>query len=294
MSHELKGNLNNAINLNGSMQSSGNLRGQFQLGGGGGGTSDYNDLSNKPSINGHTLQGDSDTSDLELDYNDLLNLPAIPDMSGYYDKTEVDDLLEDKADKSQINYIWPAGEGNVVAQVDLIFDDETQEWVPTVTNINIPLYYSVTEMNALLEDKADTEDLSEVAFSGDYDDLINKPVIPGLPEYSTDEQIVGKWLNGENIYQRTIVKPNIARVTAATETVSEADLLLLGITASEIKDIEGLLITPTGGVLLSNTYLNNASIFNLWIANNAIYRWNQWSTAGGGDLYITVKYTKTI
>lgn len=178
MSHELKGNLNNAINLNGSMQSSGNLRGQFQLGGGGGGTTDYNDLSNKPSINGHTLQGDSDTSDLELDYNDLLNLPVIPDMSGYYDKTETDDLLADKADKSQINYIWPAGEGEIVAQVDLIFDDETQEWVPTVTNINIPPYYSITASDALLADKADTADLATVAFSGDYDDLINKPVIP--------------------------------------------------------------------------------------------------------------------
>lgn len=292
MSHELKGNLNNAINLNGSMQSSGNLRGQFQLGGGGGGTTDYNDLSNKPSINGHTLQGDSDTSDLELDYNDLLNLPVIPDMSGYYDKTEVDTLLEDKADKSQINYIWPAGEGEVVAQVDLMYDDETHEWVPTVTNILIQPYYSVTEMDALLADKADTDDLSEVAFSGDYDDLINKPVIPGLPEYSTDEQLVGKWF-GENLYQRTIVK-TVARVTAATETVTEAELLAIGITPSQIKHLEAILITTTGRVLQNNIYQNATSIFNVWLANNAIYRWNQWGTSTDGDLYITVKYTKTI
>lgn len=223
MSHELKGNLNNAINLNGSMQSSGNLRGQFQLGGGGGGTTDYNDLSNKPSINGHTLQGDSDTSDLALDYEDLLNLPVIPDMSGYYDKTEVDDLLEDKADKSQINYIWPAGEGNVVAQVDLIFDDETQEWVPTVTNINIPLYYSVTEMNALLEDKADTDDLSDVAFSGDYDDLINKPVIPSGTNYSLTEHKIGTWHDGSDIYEITVILPSAVDFNAnSSKLLTEA------------------------------------------------------------------------
>ena len=35
-------------------------------GGGGGGTSDYNSLSNRPKINGTTLSGDKSADDLEL------------------------------------------------------------------------------------------------------------------------------------------------------------------------------------------------------------------------------------
>lgn len=35
-------------------------------GGGGGGTTNYNALTNKPSINGVTLQGDKSTSDLDI------------------------------------------------------------------------------------------------------------------------------------------------------------------------------------------------------------------------------------
>ena len=36
-------------------------------GGGGGGTTNYNLLTNKPSINGHELKGDKTSADLEID-----------------------------------------------------------------------------------------------------------------------------------------------------------------------------------------------------------------------------------
>ena len=171
MSHELKGSLNNALNLNGSMNSSGNLRGMFQLGGGGGGTTDYEDLSNKPSINGHTLEGDSSTADLQLDYDDLLNKPVIPDMSGYYDKTETDALLADKANTADLATVATTGDYD-----DLI----NKPVIPDVSN-----YYTKSETNSLLADKADTADLATVATTGDYDDLINKPVIPDVSNYYT-------------------------------------------------------------------------------------------------------------
>lgn len=51
-------------------------------GGGSGGTSDYNDLENKPSINGITLEGNKTTEDLLIeagvsDYTNLINKPSI-------------------------------------------------------------------------------------------------------------------------------------------------------------------------------------------------------------------------
>lgn len=176
MSHELKGNLNNALNLNGSMNSSGNLRGMFQLGGGGGGTTDYDDLSNKPSINGHTLEGDSSTADLQLDYDDLLNKPVIPDMSGYYDKTETDALLADKFDEDNVTWATYANKIDVAIVERAV--DAHGNYFNTITNKGIGPFYTETETDDLLSAKADTADLAAVATSGDYDDLLNKPVIP--------------------------------------------------------------------------------------------------------------------
>lgn len=53
---------------------------EAQGGGGGGGTDSYNDLSNKPQINGHTLTGNKTGSDL--------GLASTSDLSAYLKSTE--------------------------------------------------------------------------------------------------------------------------------------------------------------------------------------------------------------
>ena len=74
MSQELEGTLTNSANLTGTFGSEG-----------GGGTSNYNDLINKPSINSVTLQGNKTASQLGFanvatsgSYDDLTNKPSIP------------------------------------------------------------------------------------------------------------------------------------------------------------------------------------------------------------------------
>lgn len=47
-------------------------------GGGGGFSGDYEDLYNRPKINGVTLTGNKTTADLGISYNDLQNKPTIP------------------------------------------------------------------------------------------------------------------------------------------------------------------------------------------------------------------------
>ena len=76
-----EGNINSYLvpsgSLTGSLSNSGTLTGQIATGSGGG-TSDYNDLSNKPQINSVTLSGNKTTSDLNISYNDLDDKPTIP------------------------------------------------------------------------------------------------------------------------------------------------------------------------------------------------------------------------
>ena len=50
-------------------------------GGGGGFSGDYDDLYNRPKINGHTLTGNKTTADLGISYNDLDDKPSIPTLA---------------------------------------------------------------------------------------------------------------------------------------------------------------------------------------------------------------------
>ena len=106
---------------------------------GGGGTSDYDDLDNKPSINSVTLTGNLTTTDLGLfsgDYDDLTNKPELAEVatSGDYD-----DLINTPTiPAAQVNSDWDAVSG--VAQI-----------------LNKP-------------------SLATVATSGSYNDLTDKPV----------------------------------------------------------------------------------------------------------------------
>ena len=57
---------------------------QAAIGGGGGGggfSGDYDDLYNRPSINGVTLTGNKTTANLGISYNDLTDKPTIPTIS---------------------------------------------------------------------------------------------------------------------------------------------------------------------------------------------------------------------
>lgn len=54
-------------------------------GGGGGGTTDYDQLDNKPAINGHTLTGDQTAEDLDIITGYPVELPTPTDPSKYLD-----------------------------------------------------------------------------------------------------------------------------------------------------------------------------------------------------------------
>ena len=77
----------------------------------------------------------------------------------YYNKTEVDELLDDKADKATTY---------------------TKSEVDTALNLKADKSdtYTKTQVDNALALKANTSELATVATTGDYDDLINKPSIP--------------------------------------------------------------------------------------------------------------------
>ena len=136
-----------------------------------GGTTDYNGLSNKPSINGTTLSGDKSLSDLgiqpagsyvnESSYNAKIN--EIEDTLSNQG-TSIADLSNDKADKSEM----PTKTSDLTNDSGFITDyTETDPTVPNyVKNIT---QANITSWN------------NKSNFSGNYNDLTNKPTMPTVP-----------------------------------------------------------------------------------------------------------------
>ena len=96
----------------------------------------------------------------------------------YYNKTEVDDLLDDKADKATTY---------TKSEVDTALNlkaDKATTYTKTQVDSSLALKadksdtYTKTQVDNALALKANTADLATVATTGDYDDLINKPSIP--------------------------------------------------------------------------------------------------------------------
>lgn len=213
-----------------------------------GGVEDYEELLNKPLINGHELIGDSSLEDLGVDeaigdaledytptadlaavalsgdYNDLSNTPTIPVVNDatltiQKEGSSIGTFTANSATNTTINVVetdptvpsWAKQPTKPTYSYSEITNKPT---IPTktsdltndsgfITTAAIPTNVSAftndagyldeipddsvglnqldsTIVNALnnINNKANTADLAPVAFSGDYDDLTDKPTIP--------------------------------------------------------------------------------------------------------------------
>ena len=169
MSQELEGTLTNEVNLVGTFGTTG------------GGTTNYNDLINKPSINNVTLEGNKTGSQLGLvsstdlatvattgSYNDLTNKPTIP--------------------AAQVNADW-----NSTSGVSEILNKPT---IPTATS-------DLTNDSGFVT----SSDLATVATTGSYTDLINTPSIPAA-------QVNSDW-NSTSGVSKILNKPTLATVATS-------------------------------------------------------------------------------
>ena len=176
---------------------------------GGTGANNYNALTNRPLINGVLLEGN-----FHISYNDLEDTPTNvsefnndagyiddEDLEPYATKEWVNDqgfisesgLLENYATKQWVtdkNYVtsasltayatkeWVNNKNYVTSST--LTNYATKQWVDDknyITSADLSNYATKEELNI----KANTADLANVAFSGSYNDLTDKPISPEIP-----------------------------------------------------------------------------------------------------------------
>lgn len=189
---------------------------------GGSGTNDYNDLINKPT---KLSQFTNDQGFINNNTDNLIN---------YYDKTSIDDLLDDKVDKEQgkglstndyttddknkLSLIEDEANKTVVVQstgqsttsvmsqkavTDAIIAGGGVE-VTQTTGQSTTAVMSQKAVTDNLSLKANLADLSDVATSGSYNDLSNKPT--NLSQFTNDSGFVTDQANNlENYYNKSSI-----------------------------------------------------------------------------------------
>lgn len=107
--------------------------------------------------------------------------------------------------------------------------------------------------------------------------------LSGRFDYSTNEKVVGKWLDGSALYEKTFTGTTAGDTTATKIADTGSN--------TTIRAFSGMV----GGVREINSYLDNLSNSVTWISSlnaNELYNIATGAIFQSKDYYVTVKYTK--
>lgn len=166
-------------------------------------------------------------------------------------------------------------------------DGTSDGWEPigaVSTSVDLSDYYNKTEVDSLLAEKVSASDLIPSKFSGTKAVIGNQVSGGGgsaMHNYSTEEKVVGTWIDGKPIYERTI--------TGINRTYDASDWVLM--TYVPFNDLD--IITSCFGLDDNNQIFYPVGVLHNK-SDNGIY----WKTPGGIMYWnrivtMTVQYTKT-
>lgn len=179
--------------------------GDIQIGGGSGGTSNYNELANKPQINGVTLAGNQSTSDLGINIptkvSDLNNDSGFI-TSSYHDSTKQDVI--DSSNKLSYNYL--SDTPTIPTNLSDLNNDNN-----TVTDAS----YVHTDNNYTTAEKSKLAGVDDIIVVGSETPTSQTELIfesidldaqyTESEYYSTNEVKTNKvWIDGKPIYRKVI------------------------------------------------------------------------------------------
>ena len=225
----------------------------------GGGSSDYNLLLNKPSINSVPLTGNKTTAELGLfsgDYDDLTNKPTLATVATTGDYNDLSNRPTIPA--AQVNSDWDA-----VAGVSQILNKPSLATVATTGDY---------------DDLINTPSLATVATSGDYDDLINKPTIPTSCSIARGSTMPGTFpvpqisRRGNTVIIRVAIELPAGSYTTSqvlwNYSPAMVDFPALTFPVYGSGEVNLIKILPDGTITMNNNKTFNA---NTWLIGEAVF-----------------------
>jgi len=186
------------------------------------------------------------------------------------------------------NYTTGAEVKTAMAGIKMAFELATPT-TSSVTPTNLP----IKSLNSYSHIESTTGDMEVEYITEGY-----QPIVDLISEssggdsqhhYSTDEQVVGTWIDGSTLYEKTIKKQNISSASSSTVLIPSSEL-----TGMNIIEIDGSYVSRTSNSTYAiNAYINSDTITATWLAEDNIYYWLYWGATDTYDAYITIRYTKT-
>lgn len=239
-----------------------------------GGTDNYNDLSNKPRINSVTLQGNVSDTDLQIDYDHLINKPVIPDISDIEDRlTAIEgDITDIEDDISSINSSLTVVADDIATlkASDLVQNSDITSLKNRVTDAENSITYQSAQISNLEGDTTDLRtDLTAMGLRVDG----TEDSIDDLNDIVGDgQQSVGTDLT--DAVTQLNSKLNNKSNTLLVESVQQS----ITVSANSSDTSGTISITKTGytpiaivgwNISGSNTGLN-ATIYGVWLTSTAV------------------------
>lgn len=296
---------------------------EFEAGGGGGGTSNYNDLSNKPQIAGTTLSGNVALSTLGLtssvetqsDGSTTKSYVTRGEKYNWNTGSTWYGTCSTSASTTAKSVTLARGTLNFTAgaKIAVKFSYTNTASAPTLTinsttknikyidsdgNVSTPLiWWNAGDVVEFTYDGTQwlMQPTMQMLFSGQGTKMPRESI------YSTSEKVVGCWTDGRPVYQKTIA---VTTPTTITGTATNADFSV-GATISTVVDFEGWFVRDGMYYKMFDGAPNTAQPANymrLRVTSNALSTSSDrnkvritntsadWSGLSG---YVTVKYTKT-
>ena len=249
--------------------------------GGSGGTTDYSDLTNKPSINSVTLSGNKTLSELDIQKN--MQLASTTGAQSKYVGRVYQYLGEDTTDAG-VTFTH----GNFY---ECYYDTSSSTYKWKRVNVQPVGGYSAGNGINITNDTVAVKEFE----SGDMDDVI--PELPSVGAryhvYSTTEQVVGEWLDGSKIYQVTFSTTMPTVSTEGTGVAATVTWATIGISApSLVIDVAGFVDNGSG----TNRPINCANASTRFTSamgvSTGISITSSLTAMNNKTAYITIQYTK--
>lgn len=217
---------------------------------------DYNDLNNKPSINNVELTGNKSLEDLGIDIPDHTSQLINDGQDGIH--PYITDQYHDDTKQDVIDDLDEIRSGAALGSTSIQPGDNVSELV--------------NDSGYLVE-----ADLSEVAKTGDYDDLINKPEIPSaLSDLTSDST------------HRTVSDSQIAEWDDKQNKLTAGQNITISEVVQPDQSIKTIISASGGGSGSGNVYQDTTANWNSQVQliseEGAIYVYTDYNTIDGQDV----------